>query len=85
MRKKKICATNFESTERIGTTDLIWGLWIVDRGRQQVETVVGPDKREVERTIREAISNYEKTGMYFEPSTITMATSWIIGIKNIRK
>lgn len=46
---------------------------IVDGQRQRIEKVVGPDKKEAERALREAISNYENTGMHFEPSTITMA------------
>lgn len=46
---------------------------MVDGKRQRVERVVGPDKKEAERALRKAISDYENTGLYFEPSTITMA------------
>lgn len=46
---------------------------MVDGKRQRVEKVVGPDKKEAERALRAAIVEYENTGTYFEPSTITVS------------
>lgn len=46
---------------------------IVDGERQQVERVVGTDKKEAEKALRDAIASYENTGIHFEPSTITVA------------
>lgn len=46
---------------------------MVDGKRQRVERVVGPDKKEAERALRQAMSEYENTGMHFEPAAITMA------------
>lgn len=46
---------------------------IVDGVRQRVERVVGPDKKEAEKALRDAMASYENTGLHFEPSTITMA------------
>lgn len=48
-------------------------LGMVDGKRQRVERVVGPDKKEAERALRKAITEYENSGMHFEPSTMTMA------------
>lgn len=45
----------------------------IDGKRQRVERVVGPDKKEAQRALRQAISEYENTGMHFEPSTMTVA------------
>lgn len=46
---------------------------MVDGKRQRVERVVGPDKKEAERALRKAITEYENSGMHFEPSTMTVA------------
>lgn len=45
----------------------------IDGIKQQVEAVVGPDKREAEKALRDAIAAYENTGMHFKPSSITVA------------
>ncbi|MBE1553685.1 tyrosine-type recombinase/integrase [Sporosarcina limicola] len=45
----------------------------VDGKKQIVERVVGSDKKEAEKALRVAISEYENTGLHFEPSTITLA------------
>lgn len=50
-----------------------YDMGMVDGKRQRVERVVGPDKKEAERALRKAISDYENTGMHFEPSTMTVA------------
>lgn len=46
---------------------------MIDGKRQRVERVVGTDKKEAERALRKAITEYENSGMHFEPSTMTVA------------
>ncbi|WP_338652703.1 site-specific integrase [Sporosarcina psychrophila] len=48
-------------------------LGLIDGNRQKLERVVGPDKKDAERALRIAISEYENTGRHFDPSTITVA------------
>lgn len=50
-----------------------YDMGLIDGKRQRVERAVGPDKKEAERALRKAISDYENTGMHFEPSTMTVA------------
>lgn len=46
---------------------------MIDGKRQRVERVVGPDKKEAERALRQAISEYENIGRHFEPTTMTVS------------